>query len=170
MFLKGVWRCLLQDVDVMGHATSFFQMRGGPHFDVKARHFLFCAGWWGRGLRRREKDSEMEDMSVFELDTAKIYIALHGKQEEDCTVKVRCSWLHCDIPLQRSETDKTCITATELFSFIEKCKQGGRYPCFAVETSLSGNRTWVFSSIDSADSSGVGYEVEAGNLIVLTQV
>ena len=37
-------------------------------------------------------------------------------------------------------------------------------------TSLSGNRTWVFSSIDSADSSGVGYKVEAGNLIVLTQV
>lgn len=154
------------------HGTRhfIFQMRGGPHSDVKARHFFFCAGWWGRGLRRREKDSEMEDMSVFELDTAKIYIALHGKQEEDCTVKVRCSWLHCDIPLQRSETDKTCITATELFSFIEKCKQGGRYPCFAVETSLSGNRTWVFSSIDSADSSGVGYEVEAGNLIVLTQV
>ena len=27
----------------------FFQMRGGPHSDVKARHFLFCAGWWGRG-------------------------------------------------------------------------------------------------------------------------
>lgn len=24
----------------MGHATSFFQMRGGPHSDVKARHFF----------------------------------------------------------------------------------------------------------------------------------
>ena len=23
----------------------FFQMRGVPHPDVKARHFLFCAGW-----------------------------------------------------------------------------------------------------------------------------
>ena len=25
----------------MGHATSFFQMRGGPHSDVKARHSSF---------------------------------------------------------------------------------------------------------------------------------
>ena len=24
--LKGVWRCLLQDVNVMGHATSFFRV------------------------------------------------------------------------------------------------------------------------------------------------
>ena len=27
----------------------FFQMRGGPHSDVKAHHFLFCAKWLGRG-------------------------------------------------------------------------------------------------------------------------
>lgn len=56
MFLKGVWRCLLQDVDVMRHATSFFQMRGVPHPDVKARHFLFCAEWWAEvdGARGRE--------------------------------------------------------------------------------------------------------------------
>ena len=47
MFVKGVWRCLTEDVDVRRHATSFFsQMRGGPYSDVKARHFLFCAGWW----------------------------------------------------------------------------------------------------------------------------
>lgn len=170
MFLKGVWRCLLQDVNVMGHATSFFPDAWRASFRCEGTPLSFLRQVVGPRFKRREKDSEVEDMSVFELDTAKIYIALHGKQEENCTVKVRCSWLHCDIPLQRSETDTTCITATELFSFIEKCKQGGRYPCFAVETSLSGNRTWVFSSIDSADSSGVGYEVEAGNLIVLTQV
>ena len=26
MFPKGVWRCLRTDVDVMGHATSFFRV------------------------------------------------------------------------------------------------------------------------------------------------
>ena len=27
MFLKGVWRCLLQDVDVMGHATLLLSVK-----------------------------------------------------------------------------------------------------------------------------------------------
>lgn len=46
MFVKGVWRCLTEDVDVKRHATSFFPDAWCASFDVNARHFLFCAEWW----------------------------------------------------------------------------------------------------------------------------
>lgn len=44
----------------MGHATSFFQMRGGPHSDVKARHFFLrrVVGPWCKG---GAEDRESED-------------------------------------------------------------------------------------------------------------
>ena len=55
MFTQGRLAMPLSDVDDMGHATSFFQMRGGPHSDVKARHSSFLRQvavafvWIGRG-------------------------------------------------------------------------------------------------------------------------
>ena len=50
------------------HGTRhfIFQIHGGPHSDVKARHFFFCAGWWGRGLRRRGR-MEKRKMEVVVL-------------------------------------------------------------------------------------------------------
>ena len=46
----------LSDVDDMGHATSFFSDAWRASSDVKARHFLFCAEWWGRGVRWRGRE------------------------------------------------------------------------------------------------------------------
>ena len=55
-FCKGVWRCLRIDVDVMGHATSFFQMRGGPHSDLKARQFFFLRRVVGPRFKEARKE------------------------------------------------------------------------------------------------------------------
>lgn len=55
MFLKGVWRCLLQDVDDTRHATSFFQIRGVPHPDVKARHFFSAPSGGPKLMEARER-------------------------------------------------------------------------------------------------------------------
>lgn len=63
-------------------------MRGGPHSDVKARHFLFCAGWWAEVDGAREGDEEMKD----DMRLKSVVVKNAGKP--DSTVRTY-KWIWC---------------------------------------------------------------------------
>lgn len=58
MFVKGVWRCLTEDVDVKGHATSFFSDAWCASSRCEGTPLFFLRRVVGRGLRRRGKERE----------------------------------------------------------------------------------------------------------------
>ena len=90
MFLKGVWRCLLQDVNVMGHATSFFPDAWRASFRCEGTPLSFLrrvVGPWlmGRGEERRMED-DMRLKSVVVKNVGKLDLPCLDK----CTDKDHC--------------------------------------------------------------------------------
>ena len=93
----------------MGHATLFFfKMRGGPHPDVKARHSLFCAGWWAEvdgGARRR--DEEMKD----DMRLKSVVVKNAGKFNLPCLDKCTDKD-HCPCAKMKTYIDSLSDTST----------------------------------------------------------